>query len=253
MNFPDYWDEVFERLSKSHLQSQIAKYKGKVHLRTIEEWGDDLSGKTVLKTDLFEECFGSDHLLDRLDSNNKVGIDISKRIVTTARGRVGDFKGIVTRIQNLPFSDQSFDVIISNSTLDHLRREEVPKSLKELNRVLKDDGTSILTMDNKQNPLYAIGMAIGQKTGFLPFYQDKCYSVGELECLLTEAGFNTVEASAIFHVPPPVSHLITLIEEGSPLLASKIAEEAIKLAERIHDKKTKLISGRLLSFNVKKA
>lgn len=45
--------------------------------------------------------------------------------------------------QNLPFADDSFDVVFSSNVLEHITLEEISQSLSEIHRVLKPDGVAI--------------------------------------------------------------------------------------------------------------
>ena len=67
--------------------------------------------------------------------------------VTTADITPGFYKNIDRSIRQadatkLPFSDETFDVVIANHILEHI--PEDIKALKEFNRVLKKDGFAIL-------------------------------------------------------------------------------------------------------------
>lgn len=64
---------------------------------------------------------------------------------------VYDFGGgalIVENSNNLPFEDKSFDMISFVGCLNHIPRPERLKTLKEANRLIKDDGLIIITMIN---------------------------------------------------------------------------------------------------------
>ena len=58
---------------------------------------------------------------------------------------------MVADAQNLPFLDNSFDVIFSCECLEHSTNPE--KTLVEFNRVLKTDGELIVTTENYSNAL----------------------------------------------------------------------------------------------------
>ena len=49
--------------------------------------------------------------------------------------------------ENLPFKDNEFDIVISNHVMAHVKYDEL--HLKEIERVLKDDGVVYLSMLNK--------------------------------------------------------------------------------------------------------
>ncbi len=50
-------------------------------------------------------------------------------------------------ISRLSFNDSFFDVVFCISVLEHLKKNDVIKSVKEMNRVLKPGGTLALTVD----------------------------------------------------------------------------------------------------------
>ncbi len=67
--------------------------------------------------------------------------DLTEGMLDTTRETLRDFKEIEYKqadIQNLPFEDNSFDVVIANMMLYHV--PDVYKAMKEVRRVLKDGG-----------------------------------------------------------------------------------------------------------------
>lgn len=74
------------------------------------------------------------------------GIDYSSESIKIAEnlskqfGVVDKTKFIVGRVGSLPFEDCFFDKVVSNSIIEHISHEEKDLMLKEMCRVLKDDG-----------------------------------------------------------------------------------------------------------------
>ena len=77
-----------------------------------------------------------------------VGLDMSRRDLTTARNRCGDFESL-TKTENapsliegdgarLPFADATFDRIICSEVLEHIHDYET--FLREIRRVIKPGG-----------------------------------------------------------------------------------------------------------------
>jgi len=63
----------------------------------------------------------------------------------------------VADVRQLDFGDNSIELIISNSTLDHFQQaEDIDRSLAELARVLVPGGLLLVTMDNPLNPVIAL-------------------------------------------------------------------------------------------------
>jgi SAM-dependent methyltransferase len=76
-------------------------------------------------------------------------VDIDKELVKMARKNMKIFgfrKAIVVNgdIRNLPFSDEKFDIVIDFSTTDHLTFKDLKKTIKEVYRVLKEDGIYLM-------------------------------------------------------------------------------------------------------------
>ena len=68
--------------------------------------------------------------------------DISPAMVDAAREQLADVRGVkfeCTDIQNLPYPDASFDVVIANMMLYHV--PDIHKALREVRRVLKQGGS----------------------------------------------------------------------------------------------------------------
>jgi len=81
------------------------------------------------------------------------GVDFSKKMVEnaremfrrrklTAKFRIGD-------LIDIPFEDDFFDYVICIASFHHLNKKDQVKSLKEIKRVLKNNGKLYLTVWNK--------------------------------------------------------------------------------------------------------
>ena len=67
--------------------------------------------------------------------------DFSEGMLAKAKETLRDCGGIeyrVVDIQDIPFADQTFDVVIANMMLYHV--PDLPRALREVRRVLKEDG-----------------------------------------------------------------------------------------------------------------
>lgn len=82
------------------------------------------------------------------------GIDISYSLIKCARKAAPLANFVVGDCMNLPFREAAFDAVISMSTLHHV---DVKRGLKEVRRVLKNEGMFMLIEPNKLNPLSEIG------------------------------------------------------------------------------------------------
>ncbi len=82
---------------------------------------------------------GHDNLIARCELLTLT--DMSNGMLSAARGNIGERKNVayaLADIQDIPFADDSFDVVIANSMLYHVPKIE--SALREVRRVLKNGG-----------------------------------------------------------------------------------------------------------------
>jgi SAM-dependent methyltransferase len=156
---------------------------------------------------LFDEAL-SDGLYSMLASQagQVYGMDLSAGILRTAGSRQRDLQSIVADVRCLPFSDSTFDVVVSNSTLDHFgTREEIVTSLKELHRVLRPSGRLLLTLDNPANPMVALRQMLPfdvlNRLGVLPYYIGTTLGPQHLRRILHRLRFEVRELGTVLHCP----------------------------------------------------
>lgn len=103
--------------------------------------GDGLVAKVILES----------RNIDKFD----VGLDISEREIKKAQ-KSGSYKKCVAGdVYNLPFSDNSFQTVFSNSTIEHLNN--LDRGLSEIFRVLKSHGQLIITVPTSFFSGYLLG------------------------------------------------------------------------------------------------
>ncbi len=97
---------------------------------------------------------GNGRLLELIGSLQKsdqkkidyTGVDISEELLAHAQARYPQHRfELIDGEDQLPFTDESFDVIVSIAVFHHLAPEMAEKALKELQRILKPQGKLILT------------------------------------------------------------------------------------------------------------
>ncbi len=73
-------------------------------------------------------------------------LDVGERLLTRVAQKC-ESRRVVGDVQQLPFPDQSFDVVLSTEVIEHV---QVPaRAVHELGRVLRPDGTLVLTTPNR--------------------------------------------------------------------------------------------------------
>ena len=125
--------------------------------------------KKILATLRFKNCLdlgcASGYMLSEIAKDypdlDFVGVDVYDKSIEFAKKTYPHIKFITSDVVNLPLKDQSFDLIISYETFEHVLNPV--RFLKEVRRVLKDDGTFILAMDSG-SWLFRIVWAIWEKT-----------------------------------------------------------------------------------------
>jgi SAM-dependent methyltransferase len=178
-----------------------------VNRALFDRWLYALHVPCLLKTDLFDEAVGEGLdalLLDRADK--VIGIDVSTLTLAASRANGTKRHTLGGDVRALPFASESFDVIVSNSTLDHFRtRGEFLASLYELHRVLRMNGQLLLTLDNPINPAVLLRNLLPfrllNRLRLLPYYVGVTCGPRKLRRILARMGFEVVETSAIMHCP----------------------------------------------------
>ncbi len=74
------------------------------------------------------------------------GIDIYDKAISYAKTVYHNIDFKVASAEKLPFKNETFDLIINVETIEHVENPE--KVLVEIKRVLKKNGTAIITMDS---------------------------------------------------------------------------------------------------------
>lgn len=255
----DYWDSVARGKKNHHLEKNIALYKRDEHLRLIKQWSGGSSVRTVLKTDLYEEAFGNDDFLPCLlkEYGNIFGMDISREISNKAKNNLkdshsGPISCVVSDIRKCAFRDESFDLIISNSTIDNLRSSDSSTALSELRRVLKPKGTLILTLDNRNNPLYFLGYQIEKLLSFNGYYQGKCYSIKEAKSLALKNNFKIDDITSIVHIPTPFNKMAVLAEKAGLKFLEKPIRYAINRFSKLGGRRSKFLTGWFIALRLVK-
>ena len=75
------------------------------------------------------------------------GIDPNENLIKIAKEKYPNLDFRKGSAEEIPFKDNSFDVVILSDVLEHVADEK--KCLSEIHRVLKDDGKLILTVPHK--------------------------------------------------------------------------------------------------------
>ncbi|WP_461394816.1 methyltransferase domain-containing protein [Deferrisoma sp.] len=202
-----HWDAVAEEWAANRPDSLWREHSDELLRLLLERWWPGTPVERALKTDLFDEAFGRgihEFLSERCRA--WVGVDLSCRVVKLAREAHPGCSGVPADVRRLPFADETFDVVVSPSTLDHLETpEEICAGLAEINRVLRPGGTLIITLDNPYNPVVAlrriVPFGILRRLGLVPYRSGATLGPRALRRALGRAGFSVVRVEAYLHCP----------------------------------------------------
>ena len=208
---PEHWNRVADRWATVEERNPaLARHKRRVYTQLITEFAGDVLPTRSLKTDLFAEAFNDEAFLSALPwARSVIGIDISQAILRRVRSRprIETLQGYVTcNVTKLPFRDNCFDLIISDSTLDHLSTtSEIRAALHELVRVTAIGGRFILSLDNPRSITYPSRwlVRLWMRLGLAPYYVGVTLSPAEARAELQSLGLKVQQESAILHYPHP--------------------------------------------------
>jgi SAM-dependent methyltransferase len=220
-----------------------------VNTMLIQRWLPAAGLRRVLKTDLFDEFVGTGLYPSlRGRTSQVVGVDISPAIASSAGTRYPDLEAVVADIRALPFPDDFFDGIVSNSTLDHFAGpNEVETAIGELQRVLRPGGRLVLTLDNPLNPIVALRNVL--PAGVARAARGVSYEVGwtcgprRLARLLSESGFSIRDITAVLHFPRVMVASLGAAPDG-PVSSWR---SLFRAAERLERLPTRYLTGHFIA------
>lgn len=181
--------------------------------RLLERWFTPSGDALVLKTDLFDEAVTPHNLVPLIEGRcaRVIGMDISFEVARTATERLtqdgsGRERTLVSDARRQAFLTGTFDYIVSNSTLDHFEEsDDLIKSLRELERILKPGGVLIITLDNPLNPVVFLRnhlpYGLLKRLGIINFFVGATLSRPKLVTTLESMGLRVEEQSVIIHAP----------------------------------------------------
>jgi SAM-dependent methyltransferase len=202
----EYWDAVVSG-APAGSQPLWRTHSDAVNIALCRRWWPASPVSRLLKTDLFDEVHGgglTPFLRER--AGTVQGIDCSPEVVRRAARRATGLRTAVADVRRLPFADGAFDLVVSNSTLDHFeRREDIAVSLHEIRRVLAPGGHLILTLDNLANPVVALRNALPFRLThamrLVPYFVGATCGPWQGARLVADAGLRILDATAVMHCP----------------------------------------------------
>jgi SAM-dependent methyltransferase len=233
-----YWSQVYSAFCTYPGRALWRECSDQLYTNLIESWlGHGREWDKVLKTDLFDEAV-HDGLVSRLTgiSREVHGVDLSPEVVDAACKRCPHLVARCADTRALPYPDDTFDLILSNSTLDHFREPgDIEVSLGEFHRVLKPGGSCLVTLDNLDNPVIALRRKLPhswmKRLNLVPFFPGETLTREGLRDSLQSVGFRVKDERTVLHAPRVlVVWLASLFEKG-PSWLGELLIKAVAGAE----------------------
>ncbi|MBN1832566.1 MAG: class I SAM-dependent methyltransferase [Deltaproteobacteria bacterium] len=213
-----HWNKTADNWRQTDQQKLLRSFSDLLNLSLFDGWlPSTKKAERLLKTDLFDESLTEGLcplLFER--ANDVICIDLSISTVISAKNRYPLLHAVVADVQHLPFAPGTFDVIVSNSTLDHFKTSaDVIASLKGLNLAMRNGAQLLVTLDNKTNPIIwlrnLLPYKLLHKLGFVPYYVGATFSAHRLKRVLRELNFSVLDTAAFWHFPRVIMAGIALI------------------------------------------
>lgn len=216
--------------------SEYREYNNRLHRGWLERALGPLSFAHVLKTDLHDEAI-SNGLFESLKGRCETvyGVDIDGIVLQKAQERFPQLETVQCDVRCLPFPDRFFQLIVSNSTLDHFPSiDGLDSALRELSRITDVGGYLAVTLDNPENPIIALRNKLPHhslltKFGLAPYYRGATLTLERLCDRLESLGYEVLERDFLFHVPR-----VLLVHTISRLsFRHRVFAEALRWEQRV--------------------
>ena len=203
--FRRFWESAGENIPE-FFEAPSTRYYLECERYLFRRYFPDIAGKTLLKTDLWDEAKNTRILFRAAADMGAVpyGLDISWSIARRAReyfvanGRRGRFA--VSDMRAMAFRDNSFDFLYSMGTAEHF--PEYRLALEECFRVLKPGGKAIIGVPNTLDPfLRPLQVAVLNRLGLYAYGYERSFTPSRLEGLLWSIGFQVVDRTGILFMP----------------------------------------------------
>jgi ubiquinone/menaquinone biosynthesis C-methylase UbiE len=213
-----HWNKIAVNWHQTDQHKLLRSFSDLLNLSLFDGWlPSPKKAERLLKTDLFDESL-TEGLCPFLSkrAHHVICMDLSVSTVTAAKQRHPHLLVIVADVRHLPFAPGTFEVVVSNSTLDHFKTSaDIIASLKGLNSVMRNGAQLLVTLDNKTNPIIYLRNMLPykllHKLGFLPYYVGATFSAHGLKKVLQELNFSVIATTAFWHFPRIIMAVMALL------------------------------------------
>ena len=247
------WDSALAGWNETRSAAFLRAYSDAANDLLLDRWVTEPT-RHALKTDLFDEAVGAGLVgALRRRAAEVSAVDVSPAVVAAALERHPGLDALCADTRELPFADGAFDLVLSNSTLDHFETlADVRAALAELHRVLEPGGRLVLTLDNGANPLVWLRNALPprllSRLRLVPYPVGVTCGPRRLRRLLARAGFDVEAASGVMHCP-------RLLVRGASALVARDAPgllRAVVALERLGSLPTRYVTAQFVAASARR-
>lgn len=251
----EYWDVVAGDWAGQERQKLWRVHADSVNSALLRRWlpAATTHAGRILKTDAFDEAVGVGLAPFLGEHGTLTVMDVSAVILEAVSGKYPDVEAVCADARALPFDDGRFDLVLSNSTLDHFPSlADVERGLAELHRVLRPGGTLVVTLDNLANPLVALRnllpFGLLRRLGLVPVYVGASCGPRRMRRLLEDAGFRVEETTAVMHCPRVVAvPLCGLLDRRPGRRGGRVLLRALSGCEHLGRLPTRFVTGHFVA------
>lgn len=251
---PYDWNALVAAWQERNPQALWRAHSDAVNAALLNQWLPAAGIGRLLKTDVFDEAFGSG-LYPSLASHAQrvIGIDVSLLALVTARLQYPKLCIVQADVRRLPFADGTLDVIVSLSTLDHFESfDEIEVSLREFHRTLRPGGTLVLTLDNPANPIVALRnrlpFSLLSNLGIVPYFVGRTCGPRRLQRLLSQVGMEVHEITAIMHCPRVIAVAIArMLDRLAGAAVKNLYLRCLMLLEKLQALPSRFLTGHFVA------
>jgi SAM-dependent methyltransferase len=181
------------------------EYYRRCEIALIRRALGDLSGKRVLKLDLWNEAFNTRILHWMAEEGAEAyGLDLSNVVAHQARHNTvlagHPHRLVRADIRELPFAEGSFDAVYTMGTIEHI--DEYADAVAEVRRVLKPGGRAIIGVPHKWNVFLRPALVwLLDLFGKYAYSPEKAFSSPELRGVIERTGLTVRERTGILSIP----------------------------------------------------
>jgi ubiquinone/menaquinone biosynthesis C-methylase UbiE len=135
-------------------------------------------------------------------THDTVGLDISPAALDLAASNCK--YPVLGSIFNIPFRDNTFDLVYNSGVIEHFKDPENIAAIKEMARITKPNGRVIIIVPNTLCLWYMAGKFVAVLMKNFEFGYEEDYSLKRLSYAITAAGMS-IEKSFGLQVLPPLA------------------------------------------------